>query len=545
MGIDTILPLLGLVLVIWMFKHLLQRAKSARAKHLAHDTADWLRIPPLDEVQFTVYRPRAIRPDVWYPFVAFAHLAEPRTGGPPDQIHPVQRVREEAKQILGSLASEFRETSVDARQAVPSRGEITLVPQVPGLEFNPDRRTFYWLEDVHHEEFRLRASRDLDGTTARGHLSVYLGAILLAEVELAIRVGASAPSEEGVRSTGHATETGRPYRKIFASYSHKDAEIVRQYEAFIETFGDRYVRDVRDLRSGERWDPRLLELIAEADIFQLFWSSNSMRSRFVRREWEHALRLGRPTFIRPTYWEDPMPESPSEDLPPDALQSLHFHRIAINPATSAKARRLRAALPAASAAMLLLLAGLTITMYRLASPPKPGAAPDLSEIKTTESPGVERSSPSIDVRIPSTWEGLLDVLRRIIRDVDRLRQELERLQEEARSRGAEREKESELQKMTPGRELLDDFDHLERALAILEDECRTRSYPRSRELDEFLMGLIRYLSLSRARPPLSAEDLDEARRQVKRFKMEFDMLRPRLPVDTDPPAKSLRKAPEN
>ena len=33
--------------------------------------------PRLDEnVQFTVYRPQTIRPEVWYPLLAFAHLAE-------------------------------------------------------------------------------------------------------------------------------------------------------------------------------------------------------------------------------------------------------------------------------------------------------------------------------------------------------------------------------------------------------------------------------------------------------------------------------------
>ena len=156
---------------------------------------------------------------------------------------------------------------------------------------------------------------------------MYLGAILLAEVDLAIKVdsGYTAPSNK--RQFDSAATTAQPYRKIFASYSHKDSEIVRQYEAYLESSGDRYVRDVRDLRSGENWDPRLLDLIAEADIFQLFWSSNSMNSPFVQREWEHALGLGRPHFIRPTYWEEPLPETADHTLPPDELRKLHFHRI--------------------------------------------------------------------------------------------------------------------------------------------------------------------------------------------------------------------------
>ena len=54
-------------------------------------------------------------------------------------------------------------------------------------------------------------------------------------------------------------------------------------------------------------------------------TSNSMRSKYVRREWEHALALGRPAFIRLTYWEVPMPHSDNPPLPPDELAKLHFH----------------------------------------------------------------------------------------------------------------------------------------------------------------------------------------------------------------------------
>jgi hypothetical protein len=73
---------------------------------------------------------------------------------------------------------------------------------------------------------------------------------------------------------------------------------------------------VLTLRAGERWQPRLLELIQEADVFQLFWSSNSMRSQYCQQEWEHALALRRPAFVRPLYWEDPLPEDMMLGLPP-------------------------------------------------------------------------------------------------------------------------------------------------------------------------------------------------------------------------------------
>ena len=69
------------------------------------------------------------------------------------------------------------------------------------------------------------------------------------------------------------------------------------------------------------------DAIYQANIFQLFWSRNSMRSENVRAEWEYALSLGRAHFIRPTYWETPLPQSQEEGLPPEALRSLHFQHV--------------------------------------------------------------------------------------------------------------------------------------------------------------------------------------------------------------------------
>jgi hypothetical protein len=91
--------------------------------------------------------------------------------------------------------------------------------------------------------------------------------------------------------------------------------------------GDEYLRDWQHLRAGEVWDDRLRGLIEEADVFQLFWSRNAMASAYVRREWEHAMSLNRPCFVRPTYWEEPLPEDKARGLPPAELLRLHFQRI--------------------------------------------------------------------------------------------------------------------------------------------------------------------------------------------------------------------------
>jgi hypothetical protein len=294
-----------------------------------------------ENVQFTVYRPRTVRPAVWYPLLAFAHLSERRGDAPPDELDPVDQVKALAARALGHHALSFAGPTSDARAAVPKSGELTLVPTIEGVAFNPPRRSFSWVEDVHKEEFRLRADSSRDGSVVRGRLTVYLGFFILADVDLAIRVdgAAAAPPAPGLAtllsSTGGDVDYSEPlepvhaipYRKVFLSYSHKDTAIVEQAERLGRAIGDVYLRDRTMLLAGEHWHPRLLELIDEADVFQLFWSRTSMRSRYVQQEWEHALTVDKPFFVRPTYWEDPFPSSDAPELPPPALKALHFHAL--------------------------------------------------------------------------------------------------------------------------------------------------------------------------------------------------------------------------
>jgi hypothetical protein len=94
--------------------------------------------------------------------------------------------------------------------------------------------------------------------------------------------------------------------------------IVEELEKAYAVLGIQYMRDVKILRSGEQWNQALLDKIDEADIFQLCWSKAAKRSRYVEQEWRYALALALPNFIRPTYWQQPLPKPPTE------LASLHF-----------------------------------------------------------------------------------------------------------------------------------------------------------------------------------------------------------------------------
>jgi hypothetical protein len=278
-----------------------------------------------ENVQFSVYRPKVVVPGKWHTMLAFAHLAEKAADAPADAPDPVQEVARQAKQVLGNVDA-YRESTQDSTQAIPRECEITLVPEVEGIKFNPLRRSFTWDEPVHREEFRLmtRDSAIETPKTLRGRMTIFLGTLIIAEIPLAFRIDTK---EEPAASEPTEATQARPYRKVFASYSHRDMAVVEHLEHYAKALGDSYLRDILQLKPGEKWNPRLLAMIEEADIFQLFWSSNSMHSPYVRQEWEYALALNRPNFIRPTFWEDPLPTLPAQGLPPQTLRDLHFQKI--------------------------------------------------------------------------------------------------------------------------------------------------------------------------------------------------------------------------
>jgi hypothetical protein len=285
-----------------------------------------------DNVQFTVYRPRALPAGSWTTVLAFAHLAEALEPGDRD---PVAAVEEQARRVLDNPAG-YRDTTSDATAAVPRGGALTFQLALDGCDVNPPEHQFRWLKDVHRVEFDVHAPLALQGRPVRGALTVYLGPVVIGLVALQVPVvgadAAAATPETDPVSGGVA-------RNVFPSYARGDQAIVEETMAWVEPLGFEYWQDLRKLRSGDRWSERLLELITKADRFQLFWSDAAERSGEVAREYRHALALGRPGFVFGTYWQSPPPPFPAE------LAALHF---ACLPGRAAEIARALAA-PAAPA----------------------------------------------------------------------------------------------------------------------------------------------------------------------------------------------------
>jgi outer membrane biosynthesis protein TonB len=311
------------IAILWLRIRTLRTKPSSRTPGSVSPSAA-PPVPQLDKnVQFTVYRPSTVVPNREYIVVAFAHLSKRRPDLPKDEPDPIREVQRLAEKIISDQPAEYEPTKLDRAFSVPHKGLLTFVPVIEGCEFNPPSQSVQWLKSVHKVEFGMTAAAAVDGREVEGQMTVYLGKVLLTEIPMRINVDSKYVVPE---SQPAVASTAEPYRKIFASYSHKDTEIVEDFEDYGQALGDEYLRDVRTLRSGEVWSEKLEAMIREATVFQLFWSTNSMTSEFVKQEWEYALKLNREKFIRPVYWEEPLPKRPP-DLPPPALSRLHFYQF--------------------------------------------------------------------------------------------------------------------------------------------------------------------------------------------------------------------------
>ncbi|HLJ80401.1 MAG TPA: toll/interleukin-1 receptor domain-containing protein [Ktedonobacterales bacterium] len=280
--------------------------------------ASWPQAPVAvaEQVTFTAYHVREIAPQAWQPLYVYIALDTPQAQA---------QVQAAAQQALAGRMGEFR-PAVAAETAWLRRGtQLTFVPGVPGCVFDPPELTVPWQADAQQLAFRMQATTARPGFAVNGSIQVFTGPLLRADIPISIFVRQPGMYPQTPQPQSFASSTARAYRKVFASYSHRDTSVVQSCETAAQATGDRYLRDVSLLRSGEQWNDRLLQAIGEADLFQLFWSQNAAHSPAVQTEWRHALALqpARGIFIRPVYWSRQV-----YSIPPE-LQSIHFERISL------------------------------------------------------------------------------------------------------------------------------------------------------------------------------------------------------------------------
>lgn len=256
-----------------------------------------------EPIQFSTYYPRDVQPNDWYPLRSYVFRES-----------AADKVEEDFEKDFAGVMDNIRNVLRAARTFIQAGAEITAAPSIPGFRFDPLRVTISLVDDWHSFDFKMRADTAAQDENHKGVIRFTVEGILICEIPLNIYVTTDALAPQIFERITPDPVVRDPFLAVFCSYSRKDVRIVERVERVIKTLGYDYLRDLTTIRTGENWDERLLQMIDKADIFQLFWSSNSSGSPAVRKEWDHALKIAekRRAFIRPVFWEHPMPAPPSE-----------------------------------------------------------------------------------------------------------------------------------------------------------------------------------------------------------------------------------------
>ncbi len=282
-------------------------------------------ISELYSLQFDGIYPSPFRSNTWEDMLVYVYFRY--------ALEEVLLDFEQRKQVL---SGSYTGTSAKSQSCIPKDSLLTIVPDIPSVDCNPPSLQFRMTEDYHCLQFRVMHQttalvESLGHGLIEGTIRIYLENLLVGEIPVQskwIAPGYTAPprsvlinalsASSDSTGEGFKTQSGRQFRNIFVSYSHKDTSIIRSLEKAYKVIGDNYWRDIQSLRSGQVWSAAIEEAIQSADVFQLCWSNQAKSSEFVEREWRTALSYNAENFIRPLYWETPIPE------PPNELNHLHF-----------------------------------------------------------------------------------------------------------------------------------------------------------------------------------------------------------------------------
>lgn len=257
-----------------------------------------------DGVQFSAYHPKTVKRDDWQPL--YAYVFRPSAA---------QAVINDALKALGQKYAGYGTAVKSAPVPVQQGAVITARPKLTGFRFRPLSLEVEFAAAWERFNFEISASADAPlNQFATGSITFSVEGVIIADVPLSVYVGDETQMGEIANAVSDL------YQTIFCSYSRRDSAVVERVERAYRALGLNFLRDIHEIRSGQEWNPRLLEMIDQADIFQLFWSQAAADSPYVRQEWMHALKheKARPAFIRPVYWQQPIPSVPSE------LSHIHF-----------------------------------------------------------------------------------------------------------------------------------------------------------------------------------------------------------------------------
>jgi hypothetical protein len=245
-------------------------------------------------LQFSVYYPQEIAPETWTRLSVYIFKSTEAAAVINDARDLLKGNRYEPPLVTEVELQSMREIALV---------NVTLYEH--GLRFSPTGQGSPFIRDWERFDFEMRAQVAQVNRFSTGVVAFDVDGVIVADIPISVYI-TEHPGEKIISTTRS------PYQATYCSYSFQDVSIVERIERASELLGLDYLNNVIAARSRLKRSPKLLAMIDDADIFQLFWSEAASQSDYVAKEWRYACKLGRQNFIRPVYWLDPMPSPPQE-----------------------------------------------------------------------------------------------------------------------------------------------------------------------------------------------------------------------------------------
>lgn len=243
--------------------------------------------------------------------------------GVPEEVNVWAHLASEKDEMLKQAQEQHGTStpSVKTKGPVPlKRGSVlSLELKVPQATVSPDRDTLHWLGGLTNAAFTVTVSPRCREKALAAEVVVRCHDLVIARIAFTLAVSAAGRGTEA-----KVAGRGRPYRRVFASYSTTDSDAVlarlqgiKKALPGIDIFLDR-----THLRSGEVFKKKIEEEILSRDMLYLFWSPAAAKSKWVDWEWRCAWMAKGEGSV------DPVPLRPADKAPPpDELAHLNFNDL--------------------------------------------------------------------------------------------------------------------------------------------------------------------------------------------------------------------------
>ncbi|KKN05199.1 hypothetical protein LCGC14_1089730 [marine sediment metagenome] len=251
----------------------------------------------LKNLSFTTGYPKNLKPDKPYWLSVYLHL-------PKSKDNVADLIDDKHKEGGFESYIPTKESIMELNCVVT----LKMIPNVNNITFEPIRQDIIWDTNPKEISFRLNAdSKDIN-KTLNGTIDIFKENLFIGQIPLSFSVS------QDEKPTEVAKVEGKKFASTFVSYSYENVDIVYPLIEAYKSIGIRVIDANDDIYSG-KWEKPARKLIYKSDVFQLFWSTESIKSKGVEIEWKLALELldqRGDHFIRGCYWETHLPKIPKE-----------------------------------------------------------------------------------------------------------------------------------------------------------------------------------------------------------------------------------------